>query len=82
MWQTMETAPKDGTAIQADIPGNGADNIIAWLPGWVDDNDRSCGGWVFLEDQEPPACWSDGVCWEKNSEGEKSVQPTRWKPLE
>ena len=39
MWQPMETAPKDGTEIQAEIPGNGADNVIAWMEGLVDSDD-------------------------------------------
>ena len=35
-WQLIETAPKDGTWIQAKIPKNGSDNIIAWVDGFVD----------------------------------------------
>jgi len=81
MWQSMDTAPKDGTAIQAEIPGNGSTNIIAWQTGLVDSGGRVCGGWGFMEDQDPPACWTDGTCWEVNEDGEKSVEPTLWKPL-
>ncbi|KAB2918508.1 MAG: hypothetical protein F9K29_08045 [Hyphomicrobiaceae bacterium] len=80
-WQSMETAPRDGTAIQAEIPGHGSDNIIAWMSGFADINGDDCSCWVFVEDQEPPSCWTDGVCWERNEDGERSVQPTRWKPL-
>lgn len=80
-WQPMETAPRDGTAIQAEIPGNGADNIIAWTPGFVTSGGDECSCWVIAEDQEPPSCWTDGVCWEVNADGVASVQPTRWKPL-
>ena len=80
-WQSIETAPRDGTPIQADIPGNGKDNIIAWMDGFLNAADQNCYGWVFVEDQEPPACWTDGVCWESNEDGVKSVEPVAWKPL-
>ena len=37
-WFSMDLAPKDGTSIQAVIPGHGADNIIFWLDGLYDDD--------------------------------------------
>lgn len=80
-WQPIETAPRDGTPIQAEIPGNGSDNIIAWVGGYLDSDERECSCWVFVEDQEPPDDWTDGVCWEVNEDGVPSVKPTRWKPL-
>lgn len=81
-WQPIETAPRDGTEIQAEIPGNGSDNVIAWqADAFRDSNDQDCGGWAFVTEQEPPDCWTDGVCWEVNEDGVPSVQPTRWKPL-
>lgn len=80
-WQPIETAPKDGTWIQAIIPGHGADNIIAWLNGLLDTDGDDCGGWSFVTEQEPPDCWSDGVCWEHNADGVPSVIPTHWRPL-
>lgn len=70
-WQPMETAPRDGTAFQAKIPGHGADNVIAWTDG----------AWAFTSEQEPPDCWTDGYCWDVNEDGAPSVQPTHWKPL-
>lgn len=79
--QPMETAPRDGTEIQAEIPGHGADNVIAWHNGFLDSDEKECGTWVFTRDQEPPDCWTDGVCWDKNEDGVPSVKPTRWKPL-
>ncbi|MCP4304693.1 MAG: hypothetical protein GY788_07420 [bacterium] len=80
-WQPMDTAPLDGTSIQAEIPGHGKDNILFWMTGLLDNQNNDCGGWAFVEDQEPPPCWTDGVCWEMNDMGEKSIDPTRWKPL-
>jgi hypothetical protein len=80
-WQPMDTAPRDGTEIQAEIPGNGSDNVIAWHGGLLDDNESECASWVFTRDQEPPQCWTDGVCWEKNEDMAQSVPPARWKHL-
>ena len=81
-WQDIASAPKDGTAIQAEIPGNGADNVIAWQPeAFMSSCEESCGGWAFVTEQEPPDCWTDGVCWDSNEDGVSSVQPTRWKRL-
>lgn len=79
-WPSIETAPKDGTVIQARIPGHGSDNMIFWMDGLVDSDFNDCGGWAFAEDQEPPDCWTDGVCWEKNEDGAPSVKPTHWLP--
>lgn len=82
MWQPIETAPRDGTDIQARIPGNGEDNVIAWqVDAFRDDLDEPCGGWAFTTEQEPPDCWTDGVCWAFNEDGVPSVQPTHWMPL-
>lgn len=80
-WQPIETAPTDGSWVQAKIPGHGSDNIIAWIDCLVDSNDSECGGWVFVTDQEPPHCWTDGVCWKYNEDGKESVKPTHWKQL-
>lgn len=81
-WQPIETAPQDGTAIQVEIPGHGSDFIVAWLEGFTDSDDNPCGCWALVEDQEPPDCWTDGVCWAVNADGLPSAQPTRWKPLQ
>lgn len=80
-FQSIKTAPTDGTPIQAEIPGHGADNVIAWIGDLIDSNGNDCGGWAFVSDQEPPDCWTDGTCWAANEDGNPSVLPTRWKPL-
>ena len=80
--QPIEAAPRDGTVIQARIPGHGDDNIIAWRNDFVDEDCNDCGGWVFMGDQEPPDCWTDGVCWGSNEYGAPSVQPTHWRHFE
>lgn len=76
----MENAPRDGTLIQARIPGHGDDNMIAWTNGLVSEDYEDCGGWFFAEDQEPPECWTDGVCWAVNADGKPSVCPSHWRP--
>lgn len=80
-WQSMETAPRDGTPFQAKIPGHGSDNILAWTDGLLNSDNQFCGGWSFAEDQEPLDSWTDGICWAVNADGNPSVQPTEWKPL-
>lgn len=80
-WQPIETAPKDGAAIQAEIPGHGRDNVISWQPGFINDDNQDVSAWVVIDEQEPPESWCDGVCWATNSNGKPSVLPVRWKPL-
>lgn len=80
-WQPMRLAPRDGTRIQADIPGHGVDNIIAWFGGLMNEDNEDCGGWHYMEDREPPDSWTDGICWARNEDGVPSVKPTRWKHL-
>lgn len=80
-FQDITSAPRDGTSIQARIPGHGDDNIIMWLVDTVEGENGPCGCWVFAnEDQEPPEDWSDGYCWAMNEDGERSTWPTHWKP--
>ncbi len=81
-WQPIDMAPKDGTEIQVRIPGHGSDNVVAWQTGFMDEDEKECGCWVFTRDQEPPESWTDGVCWQSNENEEESVCPTEWKPLE
>lgn len=81
-WKPFDTAPLDGTWIQAEIPGHGADNVITFQFGLVDEHGNDCAAWCFAtEEQEPPDCWTDGWCWASNEDGVPSVRPTRWKPL-
>ena len=78
-WRDIESAPKDGTPIQAKIPGHGSDNIIAWTDDCLLDSAGDfCGAWVFTTEQEPPECWTDGYCWEVNEWGQRSAHPTEW----
>jgi len=80
-WQLIETAPRDGSAFQARIPGHGEDNVICWQDGLLDSHGADCGSWCFASDQEPPDDWTDGWCWGVNEDGVESTQPTHWQPL-
>jgi len=80
-WQPIATAPKNGSPIQAEIPGQGSDNVIAWLGGLENQAGDECYAWQFVSEQEPPDSWDDGICWTINSDGKPSVCPTRWKML-
>ncbi len=81
IWRPMDEAPKDGSWIQADICGHAGDNIIAWKTGLVGNDGNECGGWYFVTEQEPPGCWTHGVCWVVNEDGVASIPPTHWKPF-
>lgn len=80
-WQPIETARQDGTSIQVKIPGHGSDNVVAWFGGLMNSREQDCGGWHWMEDNEPPDCWTDGICWESNEDNIRSVHPTHWQPL-
>lgn len=80
-WQPIMTAPRDGTAIQARIPGHGDDNLIAfeYIGDCGEPDGCAAWGWTFVTDQEPPADWTDGWCWAVNEDGVQSTLPTHWK---
>lgn len=80
-WLPISDAPRDGSAFQAIIPGNGADNILCWSNGFLNSDGDECGTWTFDSDQEPPDDWTDGCCWEVNEGGGPSTQPTFWKAI-
>ena len=80
-WKPIDTAPRDGTQIRVRIPGYGSGNIVTWRRGFENAAGTDCGCWVVADNLEPPPCWTDGVCWERNEDGHPSVQPTHWRPL-
>jgi|GEM_PF-4397010 len=81
-WMTIDTAPRDGTAIQARIPGHGDDNMIGfhYIGDCGSEEGGAAYGWTFVTDQEPPDDWTDGYCWAVNEAGNQSTLPTHWKP--
>ena len=51
----------------------------AWRWGLVDDEDREAGGWHEEVEGDAPACWSDGICWTSNADGNPSDPVVEWK---
>lgn len=82
-FRDISSAPRDGTAILARIPGHGDDNVISYeyIGDCATEDGGLAWGWTFASDQEPPEDWSDGWCWESNEDGVPSTQPTHWKPI-
>ena len=75
----MYMAPKNGTVIEAEIPGYGY-RLIRWQEGFMNDKEEDCGGWVIADDMEEPECWHGGACWASNADENQSIQPVRWRP--
>lgn len=76
----MASAPRD-EAIRARIPGYGDDNIIEWVVGLLDSDGVDCGGWAYVDGPARPNCWHDGICWEVNENGRRSIPPTHWSQI-
>ena len=76
MWQPIETAPRDGSIIVAQL-SNGMIGRIKWHAL----DDLACA-WIWIGDPDAaPKCWSDWTCWGINADGVKSAQPTHWMPI-
>jgi hypothetical protein len=75
-WRTMDSAPRDGTVITAEVVIEGR---IQWSESFMDDDEAPCGGWVWVDDREPPPDWSEGACWSSNADEVASTPPTRWR---
>lgn len=73
----MDAAPRDGTHIRARTNG-GAEFDALWVNGLVGRDENDCGGWAAVFEDESPACWSDGVCWEVNEDDVPSDPVTHW----
>lgn len=61
-WQPMETAPKDQTIIEGQLPGGAVKRMIwAWGGGWAIEWDKrrplGIGGWISLNDTHQPVQW-------------------------
>jgi len=87
-WQPMDTAPRDGTPIEARIPGERRPRIISWeiLEGGDEYGDGWVCGWTIdpsdPDDDRHPRSWTDGICWARNADGRPSLQPKGWRRIE
>lgn len=79
-WQPIETAPRDGTAILVKTVG---DHYLEayWGDSLMNKAEHFCSGWFANKEDNHPACWTDGVCWESNADEEPSDPPILWTPL-
>lgn len=73
----MRTAPMD-TDILAMMPDRLRWALIRRQADFLDAEGRRCAGWVWVDESPPPACWTDGVCWQVNEDDEASIQPVAW----
>ena len=76
-WRLIKSAPGDGTVITIRTK-RGRILRASWQGGLVDDQDNSCGGWFAEDVDTQPPCWSDGICWSENADGNESDQPVKW----
>jgi hypothetical protein len=74
-WRPIETAPRDGSRIVVITRGG-----IALAAKWSSIGD-DFSTWIAVEDDMHPKCWTDGVCWESNEDGEQSDPPVWWTHL-
>lgn len=73
-WRDISTAPRDGRHI-AVLTESGS--LVRAFWGWVDDE----LAWMAVTEGEHPSCWTDGICWKSNADGERSDPPECWQPL-
>lgn len=75
-WKAIESAPY---GVEVEVRA-GRMTFPAMLvrDGSMTDEDRSCDQWQATTDKHPRD-WCDGCCWESNSEGNMSAQPSKWR---
>lgn len=89
IWHDMAFAP--GTGWQPDgatigppvalLTAGGRLVKARYHAGAVVGAEGPCGAWIAEEEGQHPPCWTDGICWERNAEGEPSDSPIAWMPL-
>lgn len=78
-WRPIETAPYSETVeVRA-----GSMTFLASLhkDGSLNSDEMPCDQWVADVEGEHPPCWTDGACWESNSNEMTSLQPVAWRPV-
>lgn len=77
-WQPIETAPRDETEIIGYTRGGSVVKMKLGGPFPMNDDGDEGYTWVAVNEGEHPSCWSDGVCWSSNEDGEPSDPPIYW----
>lgn len=78
-FKDISTAPRDRTVIRVRTVG-GLELDVSWFNGLVNDNGEECGAWLSENVGDQPECWTDGICWEINEDGDPSDRPVSWRP--
>jgi hypothetical protein len=78
-WQPIETAPLD-TAVKIKTL-RGVEFYAIRDVYCETENGADCIAWREVDEGKAPSCWSDGVCWSENIDGEQSDMPVSWMPL-
>lgn len=76
-WRPISGIPdiaKDGRMVRLRAGGREFD--ASREVGFMDGDMKDCAAWCARNEYEAPASWTDGVCWEVNEDGRRSVQPT------
>lgn len=75
-WQSIETAPRDGTMIWLRL-ASGYEMPAVWMNGFESEKGE-CGAWCAWSENMIPPSWTDGVCWAANENDEPSDHPIGW----
>ena len=80
-WEPIETAPRDNKTAIIVLTETGR-IFKATYRFCVSENEHGeCDAWCVDEDDPRPDCWTEGLCWAENEDGNPSDQPAYWKPL-
>jgi len=79
-WRPIATAPYSATPVWIRTD-RGHELKAWWEAGGFEDEDGACGGWVAVDEDGYPDCWTDGVCWASNDAEVPSDQPAFWRPI-
>jgi hypothetical protein len=77
-WRDIASAPYD---TPVDVRAGRMTFVARLLANHsIDENEQACDQWVAEHEGEHPPCWTDGACWENNSDKMMSIQPEQWRP--
>ena len=79
-WQPIKTAPRDTpVVIRTELGRIFAARLMP--DAAIDDDNNTCDAWGSEHEGLHPDCWTDGMCWTTNGDGDESDQPVSWLPL-
>lgn len=74
-WRSMEDAPEDTWVIAKTRWGRILKAQFTWS---CEGEEGPCGAWSVDDGDPHPECWTDGVCWSSNADGEPSDPVVCW----